>query len=132
MPADPFTVAQAIDTTASLITLAGKIVAALIKVVRFKKECIKLAGDVSLLSGILEKRKAVIESLEVTGPLNGCLSDCLDFVIQCQEWGLAAVATEVILRNRYASLKIRLEKWIEFTNFEANVKMLPFEIADGQ
>jgi hypothetical protein len=118
---DPLTVAEGLDTVAGLVSVVGKIISAAKKVVRFKRECRQLASESTLLSALLEKNKSVLNQVEVVQQLNACLSNCLDFVIQCQEWSKVTVALEVTCRHRYPELKHELQRWTFSFNTQVNV-----------
>ena len=89
--------------------------------IRFKKECRQLASDSTLLCGLLEKNKVAIDKLDVAHSLRICLSECLDFVIECQGWSTITVTLEVVLRHRYRKLTDNFEKLIRQLNMEVNV-----------
>ena len=103
------------------IELIYKIISAVAKVHRFKKECSQLSNHAVLLLGVLEKNKSSLKDLDVTDPLNECLTDCLLFVIECQEWGRFSVFLEVTFRNRYPKLRRELSKWVIYFNTETGV-----------
>lgn len=112
---------EAASIAAHCIELIHMISKAVIKSRRFKKECAQLSSDAVLLLGILEKNRSVLKELDVTRPLTKCLTDCLVFVIQCQEWGPVSVFIEVVFRNRYPKLSRELRKWIMHFNTEIGV-----------
>lgn len=121
MPIDPASTIQTVEAAAALMLLVHKIIKAVQHARRFKKECRQLSGSSTLLLGILEKNRSVLERLDVRQQLNRCLKDCLDFVIQCQDWGRVTVFLEVVFRNRYPRLKHELDHWISYFNAEVGV-----------
>jgi len=130
MPIDGIVVAEGLETSAGLILLAKKIVDGVKKVIRFKKECRNFGRDATRLSQLLEKHKASVEKLYIVDELRSCLSECLDFIIQCQSWATFTVAWEVACRHRYPKLKQQLEDLVSQLNTEVNVRALRLETAN--
>jgi hypothetical protein len=130
MPFDPILVAEGTHTAAGLLSLAKQIIDGVKKVIYFKKQCRELASGSTRLCALLEKNKTSIDKLDVPHRLRNCLSECLDFVIQCQGWTTFTVTVEVAFRHRYPKLKQELEKLIGELNTEVNVRGNPSRDAE--
>ena len=121
MPIGATVIIDGIETAAVILSLVKAIIYGVKKVVYFKKRCRELAGDVTRLLGLLEKHKESIDRLDTVDELRKCLSECLDFVIQCQSRSIFTIAVEVALRHRYPKLKHELDILIDSLSLELDV-----------
>jgi hypothetical protein len=119
-----------LEATDIAVGVIERIVRAIIAARRFKKECKDLGNQVALLRGMLEKNKSALEKMDVPGYLTDCLSKCLVFVIQCQDWGRVSVLVEVVFRHRYPKLKGELNQWINYFNAETGVRPFCIGLTD--